>query len=263
MTDMTVIVDELGERLVEKKLVPNSFILSLNHGLSVPHDMELPAPWNLPSRLFRFPIEVSEPTKDQPRKIGVLHPALIDHPFVQHVIAQGIEVGTEGAPNPYGYTKCRLGLWWHAVDLMTAGLWRELLDTRQFTTDHDIARAVSHALRYSHHEDRKAAGYIKTKDARAVMFAIGTKEPSDRTSTMLGFSKPSVCRQDKGQEHWPINTSNIGASAEAWAMIHGIEDGNFKHDRAGFLQWTQLGRDRFEAGDSVTFDHAGQGGFAF
>lgn len=266
MTDTIETRDELGERLVELGLAPNSYLLDNNMTLSVPYGMELPAPWNLPSRLFRFPIEVSRPTATRPRTIGLVHPLLVDHPFVQHVTELlGQDIAATGAPNEYGYSKCRLGLWWHAVDLMTAGHWRELLETRRFTTNEDIARAVSHGVRYSRHDDKKAAGYIKTANARQVLRAIGTKEPGDRASTILGFSAPSLCRQDKGQEHWPINVSHSsGPFAEAWAMLHGIEDGWFKYDRSGFLQWTQTGRDRFAAGEADTFTQAsGQEAFAF
>ena len=46
--------NELGEALVAHKLVPNNFILDLNRGLTVPYDIELPTPWNLPSQMFRF-----------------------------------------------------------------------------------------------------------------------------------------------------------------------------------------------------------------
>jgi hypothetical protein len=35
-------------------------------------------------------------------------------------------------------------------------------------------------------------------------------------------------------------------------------------DRAGFLQWTQLGRDRFTAGEAASYtEMSGQAAFAF
>jgi len=98
--------DSLGELLIAKGFVPNEFLLDLNGGLSVPDDMELSAPWNLPSRLFRYPIEVSEPTEESPRRLGLTHPLLADHPFVQLVAAEtGCEIDPNGAPNEYGYSK--------------------------------------------------------------------------------------------------------------------------------------------------------------
>jgi hypothetical protein len=39
-------------------------------------------------------------------------------------------------------------------------------------------------------------------------------------------------------------------------FIFGIEDGWFRHDRSGFLQWSTLGRERYAAGDSATYTEA-------
>ena len=52
--------DELGERLIASGLVASRYVIDLNGSLSVPHDMDLPPPWDLPSRLFQFPIEIGE-----------------------------------------------------------------------------------------------------------------------------------------------------------------------------------------------------------
>ena len=124
-------LDTLGVALVEKGFAPNLAILDINNSLSVPHDFELPAPWNLPSRMFRFPIEVCRPDGDQSRKIGLRHPRLVDHPYVRHVeTLLGFEVDRNGAPNRHGYSSGPTACWWHAVDLVTAGKWRELLATR-------------------------------------------------------------------------------------------------------------------------------------
>jgi hypothetical protein len=51
------------------------------------------------------PLEVIPPEKGEPRKIGLMHPGLAEHPFVQHVEALGIEVAHEGITNAYGYTE--------------------------------------------------------------------------------------------------------------------------------------------------------------
>ena len=77
--------DTLGITLVEKGLAPNLGLLDINNSLSVPHGFDLPEPWNLPSRMFRFPVEVASPDKDQPRRIGLRHPLLADHPYVRHL----------------------------------------------------------------------------------------------------------------------------------------------------------------------------------
>lgn len=257
--------DALGELLVAKGFAPNLVVLDINHALDVPHGFALSAPWNLPSRLFRFPIEVCRPDGDQPRKIGLRHPLLADHPYVRHVEALlGFEIDRHGAPNRYGYTSAPTARWWHAVDLIGAGQWRELLETQDFTEPGCIMRAVAYGCRYSDHEDKKAAGYITTAEARAIMREMGATEPDDRRAIMRAFSEPQICRQDNASEHWPINGGPRCAEDLAWGFIIGIEDGWFKHDRSGYLQWSQVGRDRYAAGDSASFtESSGQAAFAF
>lgn len=47
-------------------------------------------------------------------------------------------------------------------------------------------------------------------------------------------------------------------------MIFGIEDGWFRYDRPGFLQWSELDQERYPAGKSATYTQAsGQTAFAF
>ncbi|WP_322886956.1 hypothetical protein [Sinorhizobium medicae] len=258
-------IDTLGVALVEKGFAPNLAILDINNSLSVPHGFDLRAPWNLPSRMFRFPIEVCRPDDDQPRTLGLRHPLLGDHPYVRHVEARmGSEIDRNGAPNRHGYSTAPTARWWHAVDLIMAGNWRELLATRAFTEPHCIMQAVAFGCRYSHHEDKKASGYISIADARKVMHAVGAKEPGERSATIRAFSNPSLCRQEKGAEQWPINSGRLSAETVAWGMIFGIEDGWFRHDRAGFLQWSELRRERYAAGDSASYVQAsGQAAFAF
>lgn len=125
-------------------------------------------------------------------------------------------------------------------------------------------RAVAYGCRYSHHEDKKGGGYITTVEARAIMREMGATDPDDRSAAIRAFSKPTVCRQENGSDHWPINRGPMCAEDEAWGMIVGIEDGWFRHDRSGYLQWSQLGRDRYAAGDSASFtETSGQTAFAF
>lgn len=258
-TTTTTDRDELGERLIEAGFAPNGYILDINHTLTVPHTFDLPAPWNLPSRLFRFPIEVSQPRKDYPRRIGLMHPDLAEHPFVRHVEATlGIELERDGAPDDYGVSKTRTALWWHAVDLVSAGHWRELLATSDFTTPGDIFGAIAYGLRYSgHDEDRKRNGILSTQDARTIMDELGATEPTSRAATIREFSEPRSCKSDGKTEHWPINGRASSREDEAWAFIFGIEDGWFEYDRAGHLGWSERGRDRYAAGDSATFTEAG------
>ena len=257
--------DNLGRTLVKNGLAPNLLLLDMNTSLSVPHGFDLPAPWNLPSRMFRFPIEVATPEKNQPRRIGLRHPLLADHPYVRHVeTLLGYEIDREGAPNRYGVSSGLTVRWWHAVDLVTAGKWRELLQTQAFTEPAYIMQAVSFGCRYTHHEDRRASGYLSIAEAREIMRAVGAIEPKERGTTVRSFTAPGPCLQGKGSEHWPINAVRLCAEDEAWGFILGIEDGWFRYDRSGFLQWSALGRERYAAGDSATYTEAsGQAAFAF
>lgn len=195
-------MDSLTRQIVERGLAASTYQLDINRSLAMPRGFPLPYPWNLPSRLFQFPIEVGADNSDGTSRIGLMHPLLAAHPFVQHVeAALGVTLDAHGAPNAYGVSKARTGQWWHAVDLVSAGQWRSLLDTREYTTAKDIARAVAYGLTYSRH-DGKPTGYLTTPEARAIMAAIDAPEPASRRG-MLAFSTPSACKPDTGAVHWP------------------------------------------------------------
>src|SRR3546814_3464461 len=78
-------------------------------------------------------------------------------------------------------------------------------------------RAGAYGCRYSHHEDKKGAGYITTAEARAIMREMGATEPGDHGAIILAFSQPMICRQDNGSEHWPINSGPRCAEDLAWS----------------------------------------------
>lgn len=257
--------DELGQQIIAAGFAANDYLLDINGALNVPRGFTLPAPWNLPSRLFQFPIEVIRAEQGEPRKIGLRHPLLAAHPFVQHVESVlGIEIAREGVTNRYGYSNRSHSLWHHAVDLISAGKWRELLDTQEFTEPSNIFNAIAYSCRYSHHADKKGSGYINTAEARQIMREMGATEPTDRAELIRCFSAPFPCEQERGTVHWPINVYGLCAEDKAWGFIIGIEDGWFTHDRAGFLQWSQQGRDRYAAGEGDTFtEESGQAAFAF
>jgi hypothetical protein len=257
--------DELGDQIIAAGFAPNGFLLDINGALDVPRVFPLSAPWNLPSRLFQFPIEVIRAEQDEPRKIGLRHPLLAAHPFVQHVEnTLGIEIAREGVTNRYGYSNRTHSLWHHAVDLISAGKWRELLETQEFTEPRNIFKAVAYGLRHSDHADKKASGHITTAEARQIMREMDAAEPTDRAALILSLSAPSPCKQDGGSGYGAINGPGLCAEDEAWAFIVGIEHGWFSYDRAGFLQWLTKGRDRYTAGDNDSFTEAsGQTAFAF
>lgn len=242
--------DPVVAALLEHGFVHSEYVLDLNDGLHVPYDMALPAPWSLPSRMFRFPIETWEPPPGQPRRLGLLHPRLAGHPFVRRVEgALGIAIERDGAPNEHGYSKAPLALWWHAVDLVTSGHWRDLLATADFTTPGDIMRAVAHGLAYSPHDARKRKqGHLSTSEAREIMAYLGRAPPAEPPAPWQAFDQPRPCKQEKGPDHWPINAvRGLTPEAEAWATIAAVEDGTFAYDRSGYLQWSERGRARHGA----------------
>ncbi len=251
--------------LADLGIASNRHVLSCNGGLiAVPHDFDLPDPWALPSRLFRFPIETCEEEEGDNIRIGIVHPALADHPFVRHVeTLLGHAIDRKSTPNGHGYSRRATAQWWHSVDLVTAHHWQDLLATRHFTTDENIARAVVFGLIYSDHNARRM-GYITIAQARAMLAAIGADELRDRRQGILSLLPPSPCKPEGQAAYWPINHPPMPANTLAWAIVHGIEDGWFAHDRSGFLHWTATGRDRYAAGDSDSFTEAsGQAAFTF
>jgi hypothetical protein len=253
--------DLIGERIIAAGFAPNDFILDLNRALTVPHDWNLPAPWNLRSRLFQFPIEVGE-FREGGRRLGLMHPALVDHPFVKHVSqVLGIAIPPGGAPNNCGYSKTGLGTWWHAVDLMSAGQWQEALDTRQFTTTENLARAVGFALSCG----RETGPVLTTAEARHVLEVLDIAAPTDPVEILCRLGRPSPVTADDKVERWPVNTGSVQGLEQPWAYIIGLESGWFDHDRSGHIRWTRLGRDRHAAGAGATFieQASGQGAFAF
>lgn len=258
--------DPLGEQIVAAGLARNAFLLGLDNALSVPDGFALPAPWILPSRMFAFPIETHAPENGQPRTIGLMHPMLAEHPFVKHVEAVlGLTIPREAAHNAYGYTQSDTAQWWHAVDLVSAGHWRELIETAHFTTPDAMLRAVEHGLRYSGDGKRRAHdGYLTVREARALLAWLRADEPANRAASVRELGTPDVCRDDKGNERYPVNSGGADSTAEAWAYVHGIEDGWLIYDRAGFLQWSELGRARYAArDDGPVIDASGQSAFAF
>lgn len=197
--------DHLAELLVEKGFAPNAFVLELNRSIST-GKLQLSYPWNLPTRLMRFPIETS---RDQvwdgeakrwiyyPRTIGIIHPLLSEHPLVKQIeetIERKLEVG--GGANQYGVSSTGHGEWWHALDLLAKGMTRELLDTRRFTSDEGIACGLTYALHYG--EGNKP--YTSIKDARMLLETIGATEPATRDAFRTLCSQPSL-----SDKNWPVN----------------------------------------------------------
>lgn len=243
-------LDEQCRMLLRSGLVRARYTFTGETSLQVPTDMVLLAPWNLPSRMFRFPIEMTRPEGDHPRRFGLMHLLLGDHPFVRRVESVlGITLDPAGAPNQHGYSKSRLALWWHAADLIRDGLWERLLDTREFSNTDNIVRAVEFGLHY-HNKDKTEGKRrnLTTQDARRILQILGVAEPSPRPLLKDVFSAPSAIAEDKKTTRWAINHSFRATSEQlTWGTIHALETGTFKHDKGGYLQWSERGRTRYGA----------------
>src|SRR3546814_11953753 len=98
--------------------------------------------------MFRFPIEVCSPESDRPRKIGLRHPLLADHPYVRHEGLLGFEIDRHGAPNRHCYTSAPTARWWNAVDLISAGKWRELISDERRVGKECVSTCRSRWSRY-------------------------------------------------------------------------------------------------------------------
>lgn len=242
--------DHIAERLVADSFFPNLSHVEYDGTLAAERrQTEYAYPWNLPSRLFRFPAHTFR-GPDGVRRIGVLHPLLFEHPLILELRAKSYElVNAEECLNEHGVSASHThhGSWWHAVDLIQSHP-RDLVATRRFTTDANITGAVCYRCSYPH---EKGPLTRLVAEMREVMTVLTAAEPEDGSvSTIAGFYKPGPVYSDgsgkKSRPRWPINTMRAlmseDSAAAAWAYIHGIEKGWFQNDR-GYLQWSQTGRD--------------------
>ena len=156
-------------------------------------------------------------------------------------------------------------VWRYTVSFITDGRWHELSDHLDETTPDDVMAAVCYGLDYSPHDRKNPKGYLSTDDARRLMNAVGAWEPTDSKAVIRTLLAPSPCRQAGSKVHWPVNSGYATEPEDrAWSRVFGIEAGWLAYDRAGFLHWTEQGRDRFAAGDDQTFtESSGQVAFAF
>src|SRR3546814_9254053 len=81
------------------------------------------------------------------------------------------------------------------LDLISAGKWRELLATQEFTEPRNIFNAVVYGLRYSDHADRKASGHISTVEARQIMRRSG--EHTSELQSLMRISYAVFCLKKK------------------------------------------------------------------
>lgn len=241
------------EAILQNGFAANAWVLGNDRTIAVDGGFELDGHWALPSRAFRFPIEVHILGPDL-CQLGLLHPDLTDHPFVRHVEkVLTISIPAGGAPNECGHSKQSLAQWWHAVDLMYEGRWQELLTTRRFTTADHIANALAFALRSSPNGQQR----LTTVSARQILHILGAAAPASRQEMLEACNAPSPCSQEKGQSSWPVNISTkTPAQQAAWALVIGIEEGWFAQSRSGLLNWSEAGRLRHSARGGITYTEA-------
>lgn len=216
--------DALGEALIERGYAVNAHLLECNRALTVPREMDCGGSWDLPSRLFRFPIVTMMAGGE--RRLILRHSLLSDHPYVVRVREDGFNIEAE-SDDQFG--DARMGLWWHAVDLCTKAHWKALLDTRRFTTDEDLIGAVTYGLDY---------GQIDTGIGRQILAEAGAIETVDRSVSVLtsGGMKPFAQGKSEMSPGFYIHDRREAA----WARVHALEDGLVKL-KGGFLRVTPKG----------------------
>lgn len=221
----------LGEILVDEGFVANQFLLDNNRSLQATAADLTEDPWNLPSRLMQFPLEV---LKDKDGyHIGLMHPLLAAHPFVKRVAAAIRPHRIEhNLASKWGGAVHARAMWWHAVDLI-APHWKDLLRTRRFTTDDDIVRAVTFAL------DHRG---LDPEEAREILSLIPAPPPQDIWPEVQAIHEPSPVKPDRGAVYWPINHHSEDHIAVAWLRVWGIEAGWFIFSRSNHLNWSERGR---------------------
>ncbi len=211
-------VDPLAQILVETKLAPSGFILHLDRGLTNPANLDLP------SRLFRLPIEFmsGERTGGESRLL-LRHPLLWQ---VSDVVEFLVDVEKKTGVRPVWEPLDEFGRdfgegwrWYHAVDLCNDQHWRGLIETIRFTDREKVFAAVQIGL------DSKR---LSLKNARAIMSELESTEPATASSVQLMLGKALMPYQhDKGK----LISPNIAVRDEAgaWLVIHGLEDGFFNY----------------------------------
>jgi len=212
--------DPLVTALIKHGYAHNEYLLDINHSINVE------AFSDLPSRLFQFPIEFVDRSRqeDGESKLWLRHPDLTGMTFVSR-IERDTGVRPVWAPVDEFGRERRQGAFWHAIDLLTDEHFRGMLDTRNFT---DWPMVIN-GLRY--HMDY---GGLSIAHARIVLSEYRSIEPEDRSAAFLKSDAVRVTNAQQGKfvGMWTEDERSV------WAAIHGLEDGFFKRDRNGHLRFS-------------------------
>jgi hypothetical protein len=154
--------------------------------------------------------------------------------------------------------------WFHAVDLVCENVARADRDAGLYDPLRSFAPSFTGAvIRIT----RTAAGkgYLATSQARHIMRELGRVNRMTGQLPSTSLARPACASR--------IAVPNIGPSISAPALPLKIRLGHHPRHRGrlvcpatglAFLQWTQLGRDRFTAGEAASYtEMSGQAAFAF
>jgi hypothetical protein len=211
--------DALVEALVDKGYAPNHFLLGLGCSIS-----EVSS--DLPSRLFGFPIEFVERDRHTggESKLWLRHPdltAMLDLDAIES------DLGVRPVWQPFDQfgRERNIGMFWHAIDLLTDEHFRGMLDTRNFTDKPSVINGLRFHMEY---------GGLSTVNARIVLAEYDCPEPDERSAAFLRSDAVRIANAQQGKfvGLWSKDEQSV------WAAIHGIEDGYFKRDRSGALRFS-------------------------
>lgn len=211
--------DPLVEKLIETGYASNAYVLDINRSINIECG-------DLPSRLFRFPIEFVDRSRQEDgiSKLWLQHSDLAGMEFVDRIER---DTGCRPVWSPVDEfdRERRQGAFWHAIDLLTDEHFRGMLDTRNFT---DWPMVIN-GLRY-----RMDYGSLSIANARILLDEYGSVEPEDRSAAFLKSDAVRVTNAQQGKfvGMWTKDEQSV------WAAIHGLEDGFFKRDRNGHLRFS-------------------------
>lgn len=214
--------DALVDRLIEKGMVHNSYLLTLNQALGIPA-------MDLPSRLFQWPVEFVDRArrKDGESVLLLNHPDLAELPFVDQIEARAGVRPVWEPTDEYGRDRGERYRYFHALDLLTDDHWLDLLRTRNFTDRDGIVVGLKYHAEY---------GGLSVANTRSVLSEIGEAEPDDKSAAYLD----SHCQITEAQQGKFVGFKHDrGSAAQVWATIYGLEAKKFRRDQSGYLRFSK------------------------
>lgn len=212
--------DPLAQRIVDRGLVANDYLLRLNQSITKPVQ-------DLPSRLFQFPVEFidRERRKDGKSALLLRHPDLAAFPFVDEIERESGERPVWEPEDEFGRDRGASWRYYHALDLLTDEHWKDLIATENFTDQEAIVIGLAF---------RRDYGGLSNANTRTMLAHIGSEEPSDKSAGYLAANVSSV--QMLQGEYVKFGTRD---ESSIWAGVHGLENKTFKRDRNGHLRFSK------------------------